>query len=130
MASPPCEFEGDRNICDGCNSHFRRMSCFDNHKHKRDNDKKPYASASDVAVRVEDSLHAKITNLIDDIVEIVIRETGHLCYMRPLKDTLRASDLVVYVFYDFKTTQNTKYSNRAKLHVPNLFCVQQFCWRY
>ena len=55
---------------------------------------------------------------------------GHLCYMRPLKDELlRASDKVPYVFYGFETTQNSENTEEAKLHVPNLFCVQQFCSR-
>jgi len=49
------------------------------------------------------------------------------CAMRPLKDVLPdASDKVLYVFYDFETTQNTKYSDKATLHVPDLVCVQQF----
>jgi len=48
--------------------------------------------------------------------------------MRPLKDSLPpASDKVLYVFYDSETTQNTEYTDEAKLHVPNLVCVQQFC---
>jgi hypothetical protein len=47
--------------------------------------------------------------------------------MRPLKNELRASDKVLYVFYDFETTQNTRYSEKATLHVPNLLCVQQVC---
>jgi len=48
--------------------------------------------------------------------------------MRPLKDTLpSAGDKVLYVFYDFETTQNTEYMVEAKIHVPNLVCVQQFC---
>jgi len=48
--------------------------------------------------------------------------------MKPLKDVLpEASDKVLYVFYDFETTQNTKYSDKATLHVPDLVCVQQFC---
>ena len=56
------------------------------------------------------------------------RDAGHLCYMRPLKDVLPyASDKILYVFYDFETTQNTKYSEKATLHVPDLVCVQQFC---
>jgi len=51
-----------------------------------------------------------------------------LCYMRPLKDVLPdASDKVLYVFYDFETTQNIKYSEKATLHVPDLVCVQHFC---
>ena len=40
-----------------------------------------------------------------------------------------ASVTVLYVFYDFETTQNTEYTAAAKLHVPNLVCVQQFCSR-
>ena len=35
--------------------------------------KKPYLSVSDVAVRVEHSQHAKITNVIGDIAKIVTR---------------------------------------------------------
>ena len=35
------------------------------------------------------------------------RDMGNLCYMKPLKDVLPdASDRVLYVFYDFETTQN------------------------
>jgi G:T-mismatch repair DNA endonuclease (very short patch repair protein) len=47
--------------------------------------------------------------------------------MRPLKDTLPSDDGVLFVFYDFETTQNTRFSDNATLHVPNLVCVQQFC---
>jgi len=58
------------------------------------------------------------------------RDVGHLCYTKPLKDVLPdASDKVLYVFYDFETTQNTKYSNKATLHVPDLVYVHQFCSR-
>jgi len=45
--------------------------------------------------------------------------------MRPLKDALPpAGDKVLYVFYDFENSQNTEYADEAKLHVPNLLCVQ------
>jgi len=48
--------------------------------------------------------------------------------MRRLKDVLPdASDKVLYAFYDFETTQKTKYSDKATLHVPEIVCVQQFC---
>jgi len=48
--------------------------------------------------------------------------------MKPLKYVLpEASDKVLYVFYDFETTQNAKYSDKTTLHVPDLDCVQQFC---
>jgi hypothetical protein len=39
------------------------------------------------------------------------RETGHLCYM-PLSPDMPSSDKVLYVFYDFETTQNTKVTER------------------
>jgi len=58
------------------------------------------------------------------------RDVDHLCYMRPLKDALPyAGDKVFYVLYDFETTQNTKYPDKATLHVPNLVCFKQFCLR-
>ena len=59
------------------------------------------------------------------------KEIGrHLCYMKPLKNALPpAGDKVLYVFYDFETSQNTEYADEAKLHVPNLVSVQQFCSR-
>ena len=55
-------------------------------------------------------------------------DVGHLCCMRPLKDALPdACDKVLYVFYNFDTTQNMRYSDKATLHVPDQVCVQQFC---
>jgi hypothetical protein len=30
------------------------------------------------------------------------------------------------LFYDFETTQDTKFSENATEHIPNLVCVQQF----
>ena len=57
-----------------------------------------------------------------------MKPTGHLCYMRPLKDVLPANaNNVLYISYDFETTQNKTYSDTAKEHVPNHVCVQQFC---
>jgi len=54
---------------------------------------------------------------------------GHLCFMKPLKNVLPAGDRVLYVFYDFVNTQNTRYSDAATLHIPNFVCLQQFCSR-
>jgi hypothetical protein len=31
------------------------------------------------------------------------------------------------VFYDFETTQDTKFSDKATAHIPMLVCLQQFC---
>jgi hypothetical protein len=49
--------------------------------------------------------------------------------MQSLKNVLPSGDRLLYVFYDFETTQTTRYSSTARLHVPNLVCIQQFCSR-
>jgi len=54
-------------------------------------------------------------------------EIGHLCYISPLKNEVPRSDNVLFVFYDFETTQDTKVTESATLHIPNVVCVQQFC---
>jgi len=38
--------------------------------------------------------------------------------------------MVLFVFYDFETTQDTKYSDSATVHVQNLVCLQQFCSKF
>jgi len=53
-------------------------------------------------------------------------EIGLLCYMATLKNELPRSDNVLFVFYDFQTTQDKKVSDSATLHVPNLVCLRQF----
>jgi hypothetical protein len=57
------------------------------------------------------------------------REIGHLCYMAPLKNKPLSSENVLYVFYDFETTQDTRYTQTATRHIPNLVCIQQYCAR-
>jgi len=47
-------------------------------------------------------------------------EINHLCYMQPLKNELPSSDDVLFVFYDFETTQDTKFNESATLRVPML----------
>jgi len=54
-------------------------------------------------------------------------EINHLCYMQPLKNELPSADDVLFVFYDFETTQDTKISETATVYVPILVCLQQFC---
>jgi hypothetical protein len=49
--------------------------------------------------------------------------------MQPLKNELPSNDNVLYVFCDFETTQNTRYSDKATVHIPNQVYVQQFCSR-
>jgi hypothetical protein len=54
-------------------------------------------------------------------------EIIHLCYMQPINNELPSAGDVLFVFYDFETTQDTKINESAKLHVPILVCLQQFC---
>jgi len=55
------------------------------------------------------------------------KEVRHFCYMKPLKNELPRSDDVLFVFYDFETTQDKKFSDKANVHIPMLVCLQQFC---
>jgi hypothetical protein len=47
--------------------------------------------------------------------------------MSPLSNRVPRSDKVLFLFYDFETTQNTKRTNTSFENVPNLLCVHQFC---
>jgi len=55
------------------------------------------------------------------------RALGHRCNVFPLSDWARRSEKVLFVFYYFETTQNTKGGDALFEHVPNLVCIQQFC---
>jgi hypothetical protein len=35
--------------------------------------------------------------------------------------------MMSFLFYDFETTQDTKFSENATEHIPILVCAQQFC---
>ena len=48
--------------------------------------------------------------------------------MRTLSNVLPVSDRILFVFYDFETTQDTENSDSASVHVPNLVSLQ-FCSR-
>jgi hypothetical protein len=74
------------------------------------------------------SYQIKGTNVSSPAVPSVIKtEIGHFCFMQPLKNELPRSDDVLFVFYDFVTTQDTKFSENANEHIPILACAQQFC---
>ena len=49
--------------------------------------------------------------------------------MAPPVNKLPKSDNVLFVFYDFETTKDTRISDSATLHVSNLVCLQKFCKR-
>ena len=52
---------------------------------------------------------------------------GHLYYMKSLAYEMPRTDNVLFVFYEFETTQDTRFTDLATEHVPNLVCVQHFC---
>jgi len=47
--------------------------------------------------------------------------------MRPLRNEPASCERVLYVFYDFETTQDTRLNDTTSVHVPNFVCLQQFC---
>jgi len=80
-----------------------------------------------VVVSVVPLSQRKSMSVTNATARIVVKtEIGHLCFMRPLRNKLPSSDSILFVFYDFETTQDTKYSDSATVHVPNLVCLQQF----
>jgi len=129
MASPPCVFSDFRNPCDGCNRHFRIRTCFANHKQstaKRKSVCERKRCCATCGLLVTGARHECNKVFCANCKQN--RNVGHLCYMKSLKDLLTdAGDKVLYVFYYFETTQNTKYPDKATIHVPDPVCVQQFC---
>ena len=129
MASPPCAFSDARTYCDECNRHFRSPTCYANHKQsttKRKSVCERKRCCATCGLIVTDNRHECNKLFCANCQQN--RDEGHLCYMRPLKDVLPdASNKVLYVFSDFETTQNTRYSDKATLYIPDLVCFQQFC---
>jgi len=125
VASPTCTFSNVRIPSDGCNRHFRSRTCFTNHKQstsKRKSvcERKRCATCGLLVSRENHECNKRFCQNCGQN-----REACHLCYMRPLKDELSSDgSKMLYVFYDFETTQNMKYSEKATLHVPDLVCVQ------
>jgi len=61
------------------------------------------------------------------VVSVGRTEIDHFCFMQPLKNELLRSDEVLFVFYDFETTRDTKLSENANEHIPILACARHFC---
>ena len=47
--------------------------------------------------------------------------------MLPLVNLAFSSEYLLYIFYDFESTQYQKRSDRTNEHVQNLVCLKQFC---
>jgi len=128
MSVPPCQFTGLRIPCEACNRNFRSQTYFDKHKTNRLRGKtvcerkRNCATCGGLISEENHECYRPYCKTCRRNVDI-----GHLCYMPMLKDKLARSNNVLCVFYDFETTQDTKVSESATLHVPNLVCLQQFC---
>jgi len=129
MASPPCAFSDVQIPCQECNRHFRRHACYVNHSQSTSIKKTVCEPKRYFAIYrrlVMGKMHECNMRFCENCKQK--RDAGHLCYMRPLNDALHfAGDKVHYAFYDFETTQITRCTDKATLHVPGLVCVQQFC---
>ena len=126
MACPPCAFAEVRIPCDDRHRHFRNPTCFANHKQctsTKNSVCERKGCCEKCGGQVTYAKHEYYKRFCGNCKEN--KDIGHLCYMRPLKDTLPpASDKVLCVFYDIEITQNTEYKDESKLHVPNLVCDQ------
>jgi hypothetical protein len=116
MAIPSCAYACVRLPCAECNRYFRSHRCFANHKECSSNKKsicERRRNCTKCGALVARGNHE--CNKFYCKICSQNRDVGHLCYMRPLKDVLPANaDNVLYIFYDFETTENMMYSDTAK----------------
>jgi len=126
---PPCMFSEERVQCESCNRSFRSRSCFEKHKtHKLEGNKTACEKVRNCHVCkacVTRNTHECFKPFCANCKKNM--EINHLCNMQPLKNELPSADDVLFVFYDFETTQDAKISDTARVHVPKLVCLQQFC---
>ena len=129
MSVPPCAFSEVRIPCEACSRNFRSQTCFDNDKNKKLRGKTVCEQKRNCgtcgSLLTEKKKHECFKPYCANCKRNV--EIGHLCYISPLKNDVSRSDNVLFVFYDFETTQDTKVTESATLHIPNLVCLQQVC---
>jgi len=124
----PCVFSEERVPCESCNRSFRSRSCFEKHKTNKLGGKTVCEKVRNCPVcnvcvtRKNHECFKPFCSNCNKNMEI-----NHLCYMQPLKNVVPSADNVLFVFYDFETTQDTKISETARVHVPILVCLQEFC---
>jgi len=126
MSILPCAFSGVTISCDACNRNFSSRSCYDRHKTNSLRGK-TYVSERDFALRAASCSLLKTEYFKPYCANCIQKEIGHLCDMKPLMNELPLSDDVLFVSYDFETTQDTKFNESATVHLPNLVCLQHFC---
>jgi hypothetical protein len=127
MSISQCAFADDdrRILCESCNRTFRSQTCFDRHKTNNLRGKKKTVcerkrNCPECGLFLSRKQHECFKTYCKNCN--ANKEVGHLCCMKPLQNELPRSDDVLFVFYDFETTQDTKFVDMATLHVPNLVC--------
>jgi len=132
MFIPPCILTDVRIPCEPCNRTFRSQSCFDKHKTNKLKGKtvcEQKRKCANCGILLDPGNNKNKHVCFKPYCENCQQygEIGHLCYLKPLVNELPRSDNVLFVFYDSETTQGTKMSDSATVHIPNLVCLQQFC---
>jgi hypothetical protein len=128
MSIPPCPYADVRIPCAECHRQFRSRACFDKHKTNMLKGKPVCERKRNCTVCnkiITDKKHECFKKYCRNCNQN--KEIKNFCYMQPLKNELPCSDDVLFVFYDFQTTQDTKFSDNATKHVPILVCLQQSC---
>jgi hypothetical protein len=131
MSVPPCSFSDTRIPCVECNKTFRSRACFERHKANTLRGEAKYGRKTVCALCGDGVSPSAKHECLKRFCAYCKkhRDAGHLCYISPLANRLPRSDNVLFVFYDFETTENTRLTDSAIVHVPNMFCLQQYCSR-
>ena len=114
MMRPLCTFEYIRIPCEKCNRHIRSKKFFHYHKRHAPTERAAYESkrcCGTGGLLVTRENHECNKRFCQNFNQN--KEADHLFFMRPLKNWLPAGFRVLYVFYDFETTQNTRNSDTA-----------------
>ena len=119
-----CSDRGSNRLC-GLRQKFSEPDLFHKNGRRIGNNKSSVSASGNAGHAVNSSFLANHTKAVIDTLTCAARtESLATCYMRPLNNVLPLRDGVLYVFHDFETTQNTRCSEAANVHVPNLLCVQ------
>jgi hypothetical protein len=117
MSVPPCPYDNVRILCESCNRQFRSCACFDRHKTNKLG-KKTICEKKRNCTICNRLITDKRNECFKPFCTICQqnREIGHFYFMQLLKNKLPRSD-VLFVFYDFETTEDTKFSENATEHI-------------
>lgn len=133
LTNTPCVTKGFRITLADCGRHFRRQASFSNYK-KQIGKKNAVCEwerqcvICDKLVGVSGRAHESGKRYCD--LRNAYRDIDYLRFIQPLKNLLPPNDEVLYVFHEYETTRNMRYSDTAKEHYPNLTCIEQFHSQY